>query len=92
MFADLTPSKMGHMVMQVWPDDTDTSAVKGRRHALAGGKWGRWSAGDGGSAMMTNVVLLSWAFQMLSGRRGRLAIPDVKWCERRQACRKPWDG
>lgn len=57
MFGDLTPSKMGHMVMQVWPDDMGTSAVKGRRQALGGGKWGRWSTGDRGSAMMTKVVL-----------------------------------
>lgn len=35
---------------------------------------------------------LELGFPDVDGRRGRLAIPDVKWCERRQACWKLWDG
>lgn len=49
MLADLTPSKMGDVVMRVWPDDTDTYAVKERKHLLRMGK-GLPDAGERGPA------------------------------------------
>lgn len=74
--------------MQVWPDGLDTPAVKARRHSFGGVR----SAGEGGPAMMTEVVFLSWVLQMRNGRRGGLSIPEVKWCETRQTCWKDRDG
>lgn len=63
---------------------------EGDSHTEGSGPWLQCCGGR--SRNEEKVVLLSWTFQMQRGRRGRLAVLDVKWYEEREARGKACGG
>lgn len=78
--------------MQVWPDDVDTLAVKGRRHLEGLSGWLEYWGGRSCSEDRSDVLGLGFSDVELGRGRGQVGHSRGEVCEKRLACREDWEG